>query len=248
MQSVNTQIVAFPTGQQAQIVRATHHDTPEWVLNALALLRPKALLILNGGTATLVDPLANQLRRTLQDGLARLVAEEQITVITGGTDAGIFQLFGQGLARWGRSAPCIGVAVETLVTWPGKPQGEAPLEPNHSHFVLTAGNRWGAETTTMYALIAALAHQCPSVTVFAGGGQITIAEMQQNVAQEHTMIFLAGSGRATDAVLAARAGQAQEDPRLNEIAQNGHILPFPLTEEPSALSALLRRILGFDTA
>ncbi|MFO7634707.1 MAG: hypothetical protein R6W76_19310, partial [Caldilinea sp.] len=49
-------------------------------------------------------------------GLARVVCDEEITTITGGTDAGIFHLFGQGLGRWGRTAPCIGVAVRSLVS------------------------------------------------------------------------------------------------------------------------------------
>ena len=45
----------------------------------------------------------------LQDGLARVVVKEGLSVVTGGTDAGIFQLFGKALG--GRAkGPCIGVA------------------------------------------------------------------------------------------------------------------------------------------
>ena len=240
--------IEFATGKKA-IVLLGEQDTPAAaILTALALPRPRALLILNGGTATLEEPLLGQLQRTLQDGLARVVAAEQITVITGGTDAGVFQLFGQGLAQYGRTAPCIGVAVETLVTWPGKAQGEATLEANHSHFVLVSGKSWGDETTTLYALAAALGKACPSVAVFASGGEITIHEMQANVVQGRPMVLLAGSGRATDAVLAARAGQSADDPRVNQIAQKGRILAFALSAEPSALDNLLRRLLAIDRA
>ncbi len=236
----------FHNGNQAKLLRCRPGESANKLLNELALSQPRALLILNGGTDKLEEPLLGQLQRTLQDGLAHVVAAEQITVITGGTAAGIFALFGQGRARWGGSAPCIGVAVSNLVTWPGKIEGEAPLEPNHSHFVLVTGKSWGDETATLYALAAELGKVCPSVAVFASGGEITIREMQANVVQGRQMVLLAGSGRATDAVLAARAGQSADDPRVNEIAQKGRILAFELTKEPSALADLLRRLLAID--
>jgi len=240
-----TQTIEFSAAQKATALRVAGKDIPaDVILAALDMPRPRALLILNGGTAKLDEPLQSHLARTLQDGLARVVAEEQIMVITGGTDAGIFQLFGQGLARYGRTAPCIGVAVADLATWPGHPQGEAPLEPHHSHFVLVEGKSWGDETQMMYALIRTLAQTCPSVTVFASGGEITIHEMQMNVAQDRPMIFLAGSGRATDAVLAARAGEAQADTRLQQIAEQGQIFPHAISEPPATLANVIRRALA----
>lgn len=240
---MQTQTIEFSMNQKATALRVKQGITAEQILTSLALPQPRALVVLNGGTAQLDESLQQHLACAIQDGLARVVAEEQITLITGGTDAGIFQLFGQGRARWGQTAPCIGVAVADLVTWPGRPQGEAPLEFHHSHFVVVEGQNWGDETVTMYTLIKALAQHRPAITVFASGGEIAIHEMQANVAQGRRMIFLAGSGRATDA---ARAGVPSEDVRLREIAEKGDIVAWSITEPPATLAALVRRLLGLD--
>jgi hypothetical protein len=179
----------------------------------------------------------------LSDGLARFVAEERLTVITGGTDAGIFQLFGQGLARRGRTAPCIGVAPADLVIYPGHSRGEAPLEPHHSHFVLTTGRHWGDETATMMALAGALAHDCPSLAICVGGGEILLNEMQANIAAGRTLLLLAGSGRNTDAVLDAAAGRQAADARLAEIARYPGIVPLSIDASPAAMQVTLSRLL-----
>lgn len=240
---MKTQTIRFPNGNHSQVVQPAQPLPASQLAAALALPAPRGLVILNGGTARLDHDLEVVLQRTLADGLARLVAVESLTVITGGTDAGIFSLFGQGLARWGRTAPCIGVAVNSLVTWPGNDQDEAPLEPNHSHFVLVAGQHWGDETTTMYDLAATLSQDCPSVAVFAGGGEIVIHEMLANIAQNRPMILLAGSGRTTDGVLAARRGDAVGDPRIAEIARLGNITAHDITLPPSTLCNLVREVV-----
>ena len=67
--------------------------------------------------------------------------------------------------------------------------------------------------------------------------------MEVNVEQGREMILLAGSGRATDAVLAARAGQPVDDPRLLRIAQMGEIVPFDIEQDFSLLDDLIRRSL-----
>jgi len=240
---VNCSTVRFDNGNPAAIMRAAKDTPVKELLGALALPRPRGVLILNGGTAELAADLAAQLGAVLQDGLARVAAEDHLTVITGGTDAGVFHLFGEGLARWGRTAPCIGVAVAELVSYPGHPGGEAPLEPNHSHFVLTAGRDWGDETATMYALAAALARDCPSLAVFAGGGEIALREMQANVAQGRTMLLLAGSGRNTDAVLAAAASGPSANADLDAVARYPGIVPATIEDDPAQLRATVRRLL-----
>ena len=236
--------IALRPAEQIPALFVNRAARPQQIVDALALPTPRGLLILNGGTARLEPERERRLAQTLQEGLACVVGQERLTVITGGTDAGIFQVFGAGLGRWGRTAPCIGVSVAALVTWPGKPTGDAPLEPHHSHFVLVEGEHWGDETETMYGLAAELGRQCPSVVIFAGGGEITIHEMQMSVALGWPLVLLAGSGRATDQVLAARSGLAVDDPRLVEIARQGNIFPFDLSEPPAALHALLRRLIG----
>lgn len=241
---MNAETIRFADGNQAPAVRLSRSTSSVVeIVAALALPAPRALVILNGGTARLEHALQARLAAALADGLARLVAEERLTVITGGTDAGVFHLFGAGLARWGLTAPCIGVAVGELVRYPGHPGGEAPLEPNHSHFVLTSGRDWGDETATMYALAAALARDCPSLAVFAGGGEIALREMQANVTQGRAMLLLAGSGRNTDAVLAAAAGEPSGNADLDAVARYPGIVPAAIADDPAQLRATVRRLL-----
>lgn len=236
--------IIFANDNAAPALHVTARATAATILRRLEIPAPRALIVLNGGTAELAPALQARLAGALADGLARAVAAEGFTVLTGGTDAGIFHLFGAGLARWGRSAPCIGVAVAGLVSYPGHPGGEAPLEPHHSHFVLVRGTKWGAETKTMYAVAAALAENRPTVAVFAGGGEIAIHEMQMNVAQGRPMLLLAGSGRATDAVLAARAGREAKDGRIVEIARMGSITACSIEEEPVRFRELIQSTLA----
>ncbi len=244
MTHIPIETIQFPTGDQARLLRVPQHTAAGQILKALELPQPRAVLVLNGGTAELEGALQTKLARLLSNGLARIAAEEQLTVVTGATEAGIFALLGQGLAQWGRTAPCIGVTVADLVSWPGHPQDDAPsLESHHSHFVLVEGRSWGDETRTMYALIDVLAQECPSIAVFAGGGQIVIQEMKATVVQGREMILLAGSGRTADRVLAARLGQPTDDPRLLEIAQVGKITSFDINQDPAALRDLVRRSL-----
>jgi hypothetical protein len=239
--------IKFPNGNQARVVYAPQGAAIEPIITALELPSPRGVLVVNGGTAQLPPDLATRLSLLFQDGLARVAAEEQLTLVTGATDAGIFTLLGQGLARWGRAAPCIGVAVASLARLPEAPPAEqehVPLEPHHSHFVLTAGEHWGDETATMYALVAALSAQAPSVAVFASGGSIARNEALANVHQRRPIIVLTGSGRFADelgAVVRGEAAPAKDD--TAEIARDGDISLFDLRQPPEQLAALVRQRL-----
>ncbi|GEM_PF-7076454 len=225
------------------------NKSPQAQNDSEELTSPRAVIILNGGTAKLEPDLEQKIATILQDGLAQVAAEEKITLITGGTEAGIFAWLGQGLGKMGRRAPCIGVCVDTQVAWQPPLQNlsqedkRSPLEPHHSHFVLVAGTRWGNESDTMYQLAKHLSQNCPTLNIFAGGGQICQKEMQKAIAQGRKMILLEGSGRTTDGVLAALRGEKVEDERLQTIAQQGDIVPFDMAKGAAALRTLIRQLL-----
>ena len=165
-------------GRSAIAVAAPADVSGEEAVAALALPRPHGAIVLNGGTTELPTDLAVTLRDTLGNGIARVAVEDRLTVVTGGTDAGIFSLFGQALGDE-RTAPCIGVVPAGRVIWPERaspadrgPEDEelVPLEPHHSHFLLVATDEWGAETEAMLSLADALSADCGSLAVLAGGG------------------------------------------------------------------------------
>ena len=85
--------IIFSNGNVAMQVRVSPGADINEVIKSLHLVRPRALLILNGRTKDLPQALKDRLT-PLFAGLAELVTGKQITVITGGTNAGIFSLFG----------------------------------------------------------------------------------------------------------------------------------------------------------
>lgn len=92
----------------------------------------------------------------------------------------------------------------------------------------------------MYNLVAALSRTCPSLTIFAGGGKITISEMQYNVLQKRELILIAGSKRSTDMAIAARAGNDVANESIQQIASAGRITVFGIHQPATDLAALVR--------
>lgn len=247
--------LSFPDGHQAQVLYTPQGTSSQSIITALDVAPPRGVLIFTGGTAQLSDDLQARLGQAVQDGIARVAAEAQITLVTGGTDAGVFSLLGHGLERWGRSAPCIGVAVGSLVqhpapapAWihPASPEDAlTPLEPHHSHFVLVEGAQWGDETATLFSVAETLSAHAPSVLVFASGGSILRREVVTNVRQQRPLICIAGSGRFADELAAVLRGQrAAEAADVEEIVRDGQITLFDLRQPPAELATLIQQHLS----
>lgn len=238
--------IAFPNGNRARAVHAPGDADGAVMASALQLPPPRAVLLLNGGASDMSPADMARLRRLLSEGVARIAAEENIAVIDGGTQAGVMEMMGEGWTASGNRVPLIGVCPAALVTWPGGPSddGRVPLEPNHTHFVLTEGESWGDETETMFALAAALGKDVPSVAILANGGSIAGGEVLHNVREGREIIVIRGSGRLADEIASVVAGEM--DPPNDAVAaivQEGQITVFDVNDESEALVALIRRKL-----
>jgi hypothetical protein len=165
------------------IVEARADAGGDELLAALGLPAPRATVVLNGTTAECDPAVAGVLAE-----LAAAVKRERLTVVTGGTDAGIFRLFGAAMTE--PTAPLVGVA-------PRHRAGVA-LEPHHTHFVLVEGDAWGDETPALLALAGALGSLAPSVAVICGGGEGTRAEVAGHRRAGRPILAVAGSGGAAD--------------------------------------------------
>lgn len=224
--------IALSNHKHARVLRAPEDAHARQVMEALELPAPRALLILNGATAKLDRKVSASLEKLFK-ALARVVIEQQITILTGGTRAGVFALFGRALAVAGRlTAPCIGVTAGLRVTL-------TDLEPQHTHFVLVETKEWNAATPVMYRLAEELASRCPSLALFAGGGSVTLREMQYNMEQHREMIMLAGSQGVTDAVAASRTGEPASSEDIRRISRDGRLTVFAMEDAPSALANLI---------
>jgi hypothetical protein len=242
--------IHFANGNRARAVRVSGNVLAEAVVEALALPspQPRPLVILNGGTDLTAEQAA-ALGPLLGDGLAQLAVSEGFTVLTGGTDAGVFSILGQGIAAAGRGATCLGVVPAALVTWPGRPEpaadGAVALESNHSHFVLVEGDAWGAETATMFALAAEMGAGRPSVAVVVNGGEVTRGEVLANLEQGREVVVLAGSGRYADRLAEAARGEGDAvDEATRAALRSGNVTVVQLTNGPSVLTDLIRSRLG----
>jgi hypothetical protein len=79
--------------------------------------------------------------------------------------------------------------------------------------------------------------------VYAGGGELTIREMQSAVEHNCSMLLLGGSGRATDEVLAAQQGQTVDDERFKAIAKYPKLYSFQLKDGADNVQTILRKLL-----
>jgi hypothetical protein len=251
---LTTRNIVFREGRSALAVFAPADVSGNDAVAALGLASPRALVVLNGSTEELPPELTTLLRRTLGDGLARVTRESRLTVVTGGTDAGIFALFGQALGRQ-RTAPCVGVAPVGVVTWPGRSEGDSgvatvddrvPLEPHHSHFLLVEGDEWGTETEALTALTEALGTARPSIAVVAGGGVGTKLEVLAQTRLGREVLVLAGTGRFADELAVAVAG-GFADPEIAEAAASGLLTVLDLEEPPAAFAEIVRQRLALPT-
>jgi hypothetical protein len=219
---------------------------------ALGLPPPRGLLVLNGSTTPL-DHSPHAQRKDFARGLAAFVAVETLTVVTGGTAAGMFALLGEAVGE--PTAPLVGVAPAGAVTWYGAPPRPSPepeppepedavaLEPHHTHFVLVQGQQWGDETPAMLALAGALGRSGGSVAMLYGGGAISRRETLGHVRAGRPVCVIEGSGRLADELVAVLRGAAPGDDLMEEIVATGDVRIVNVAASAGALAEVLRAAL-----
>jgi hypothetical protein len=146
------------------------------------------------------------------------------------------RLLGRARHELGLDFPLIGVAARENVAMPGAPaQGDAaPLEPNHSHFLLVAGDGWGRESPWIARLAGELADGGRSVTLLVQGGEISWSDVAESIARGRPVVALAGSGGAANALTGGM------DLRAEPLASSGLLV----AADDGSLGPLLRRLLG----
>lgn len=236
----------FPNNKQALAVYTSGQSDGQTLMRMLNLPPPRAVLLLHGGASDMEPVIIARVRHLINE-IAYVVAEENITVIDGGTRAGVMAMMGEAHAAAGARSPLIGVCPAGLIPLPGEPAGpgQTPLEPNHTHFVLTPGDRWGDETEMMFVLAAALSSQCPSVAILINGGVVSLQEMLYNVSQRREIIVFENSGRLADVIASARKGViTPPDEQIAAIAREGQFTLFDVIyQEPMELATLIRQKL-----
>src|SRR5580765_869486 len=230
-ETIQPQEIVFPNNNGAKLVTASRGTPMAALIKSLGISQPKNLILLIGGADKLDEKLTSRLTQLFSRGIARAAADAEALTIDGGTQAGVMQIMGQSIADRGRKSSLLGVAPAGKVTYPGGPtiagNDSAPLDPNHSHFVLVDGKEWGSETETLFEVAAAF--DVPVLAILVNGGAIAKDELLQSVRRSWPVIVIKGSGRLADEVAALKEQPAPiEDPVLAEIVEEGDLRIFPI--------------------
>jgi len=205
------------------------------------------VILLFGGAAGLDDSRKAHLETLFADGVKPVAVELGALIIDGGTQSGVMALMGEAVARSPGTSQLLGIAPEGRIADPaisGAPalSDGAPLEPNHSHFVLVESNEWGGETGKMLEL--ARAFSTPTVSILVNGGAIAADEALQSVRNGWPLLVVEGSGRFADEVsVAIRNCQAAKSTELSEIVRSGRVALFNVDDPAEKLRDELRRML-----
>jgi hypothetical protein len=231
-EKVQPQEIVFPNKNAAKLIAPSPGVPMSGLIESLGIPPPKNLILLIGGADELDQKLTSRLTQLFSRGIARAAADAEALIIDGGTQAGVMQIMGQSIVDRGRKSSLLGVAPAGKVTYPGGPSvpanDSAPLDPNHSHFVLIDGNEWGSETETLFELAAGF--NKPVLAILVNGGSIAKDELLQSVRRNWPVIVIEGSGRLADQVAALKEKPSQiEDPVFAEIVEEGDLRIFPIT-------------------
>jgi hypothetical protein len=201
-------------GRTARVVRCSPRPRLPDVIQALGVAVDRPVIVVNGSTtepsARQGDPLP-----AVMTGVAAAAVHDGATLVTGGTDAGVFAELGRALQSSRGPYQCVGVVPAGPTAWRGRPapagnghDGDVALEAHHTHFLVVDGCDWGDETDVMLDLAGELAGARPSVAVLVGGGEIAAAELAGHLGAGRRVVVLAGSGRlADDVAQAVRSGR-----------------------------------------
>ena len=191
--------VGFSNSRYAKVERVNRYEDLPNAFRSLGLDIGHPVLVFITGAAGVEDNHLEVIHQAT-DIIARVAESVGAAVIDGGTQAGGMEAMGIACARQGYSFPLIGVAANGTVALPNTPLGENQwiLDPNHTFFILSPGDRWGQETPWISEAATQLAGKSPSITVLANGGAIARNDIAASLAAKRAVLVLDGTGRFAD--------------------------------------------------
>jgi hypothetical protein len=243
--------LSFTPEQVADAIRAHRRDDLSELVIRLGFTTVSPTLVLVGGASGLKADYLETLRSLFTEVLAPTADRLGVVVVDGGTDAGVMQLIGQARAHTGTRFALIGVAAIGTVILPqnneSPPLDGAPLEPNHTHFVLVPGKLWGDEAPWIARVASALCQEQPSVTILINGGRIAWQDAYNSVRANRPVIVVAGSGRTADELAAAVRGEVMNE-RATELIQSGLVRVVDLADGFDGVTRILQQLLSTSPA
>ncbi len=236
--------IAISSAQTASAIRVESLEYLAGAMNLLGFHSPRPILVILGGAAKMDEADLNRLRSLFVEVLAPLVEELGASVVDGGTDFGVMQMMGAARAEISATFSLIGVTPVGLVALPGEipSQEVAPLEPNHTHFVLIPGSNWGDESPWLASVATLLAKGAASVAVLVNGGEISKIDVLQNIKANRPVLAVAGSGRFADTLNAALSGETTDE-ETKKFAASGLVQSIDLKENLDTVAQVIKLYL-----
>jgi hypothetical protein len=247
-------LLEFGGGHNARVVRPRQFADLAAAITGLGLCEPQSVLVVVGGAGGLDEGGKERLSVLFRRALVPVAVGGQAVVVDGGTDSGVMQLIGRARAAAATAAeaamgtsgfPLVGVAVEKTVMLPGdgaEPGDRAPLEANHSHFVLVPGSSWGDESPWIARVATEIAGNAPSATILINGGEIAFQDVAHSLEAGRPVLVVAGTGRTADKIAAAVNGD-RTDEQAARLADSRLVGAVSWTEDPAAVRAALEELI-----
>ncbi|MEB3212151.1 MAG: hypothetical protein VKL39_12390 [Leptolyngbyaceae bacterium] len=234
-------------GRVRPAIQVSTYDDIVPALEVLGLYTSSPVLVIIGGASKLKENDYARLQSLFVEVLAPLAQALNMTVVDGGTDAGLMKLIGEARQTVGATFPLLGIAPTGLADFPSTPfplaDDNCALEPNHTHFILVPGQEWGCESPWMAKAATIIAKDQPSIAVLANGGEVTWKDALQNVKAHRPVIVVSGSGRTADVLSHALNGDITDD-RARELLKSNLLRSIDMSEDFQSISQTLHQILG----
>lgn len=247
--------IHFADGKFAPAIQVEADDPPEKILQAFNLIHPRPTIFISGGASDMSEDDIALTRQIMEECIAAFAAKHHITVIDGGTEAGVMDMIGEARLKHKYKFPLVGVAPLHKVEFPNyKGKGaEAELQHGHSHFVLVNADEWGGESNMIVALTKAIADggEAPMVGILINGGKIAEREVYLASAsgeKRMPLIIVEGSGRTADNISTAFKTQSTDSALIRAIIQGADIRLTELSDGVAALEKELNKVFGSEVS
>jgi hypothetical protein len=226
---------------KALITKADSNDSAENIISALQLQssKPKSIILIFGGASGNLDTSDTSITilHQILDDVLQYAADNDAIIIDGGTKSGIMEIVGQRASKIEQSKKPIilGVAPAGLISLINSTKQEdnyknegdndrendkVLLDPNHSHFVLVEGDKWGDETIKLFEIASSLStSDIPIVALLSGGGRISKKEILFCINQNWPVIVIEKTGYLADEI-ASYKNQKQTFEKISLDANN----------------------------
>jgi len=229
-------LIRFDGAHYAPALRVPKDADPLAIVRYFGLLVPRPAIFLSGGASAMSAEDMERVRMLIEDGIAAFAEKHHITVVDGGTEAGVMRMMGHVHAQRAYKFPLIGVAPYGKIRYPGhpNPQGEAELQDGHTHFVLVEADEWGSESHLLGGLVRAISQrQHPRLGILINGGAIAERDVYLASAQGEDrvpVLVVGGTGRKADEISKAYSTGSTESVIIRAIVKGGQVHIAELNE------------------